>query len=129
MDDSAPLTVKEVTDSKDARLYRKIVRLLAEHARDWITLEEIAQRLNYSPSRIKRTFALFSDIGIHKYLLKLKITEAIRMLDSDLPCSEVSRALGFENQNYFSTVFKRETGVPPSRYTVYMKDNLMDERL
>lgn len=114
--ESAPLTVKEISDSEDARLYRSIVRLLTEHTRDWITMEEIAQQLCYSQSRIKRTFAMFSDIGIHKYLLKLKTAEAIRLLHEGTPCSEVSRHLGFGNQNYFSTVFKRETGISPSRY-------------
>lgn len=115
--EGTPLTVKEISDSEDARLYSSIVRLLAEHTRDWITIEEIAQQLCYSQSRIKRTFTVFSDIGIHKYLLRLKTAEAIRLLHEGKSCSEVSRHLGFSNQNYFSTVFKRETGTPPSRYT------------
>ena len=115
--DSSPLTVKEISDSQDTRLYQQIVRLLTEHTRDWITVEEIAKQLCYSQSRIKRTFAMFSDIGIHKYLLKLKTAEAIQLLHEGMPCSEISRLLGFNNQNYFSTVFKRETGIAPSHYT------------
>lgn len=114
--DSSPLTAKEISDSEDTRLYQQIVRLLTEHTRDWITEKEISQQLCYSQSRIKRTFAMFSDVGIHKYLLKLKTAEAIRLLHDGLPCSEISRLLGFSNQNYFSTVFKRETGTAPSRY-------------
>lgn len=115
--ESSPLSVKAHSKSQDAQLYRSIVRMLSDHLQDWVTAEQIAQALCYSPSRIKRTFAKYSDIGIHKYLLKLKTAEAIRLLRQGESCSEVSRKLGFSNQNYFSTVFKRETGLPPSNYT------------
>ncbi len=114
--DAAPLKVKSLSNSEDSHLYRNIVELLTGNLSGWITTEEIAQQLHYSPTRIKRTFAKYSDIGIHKYLLKLKTAEAIRLLRKGLPCSEVSTALGFANQNYFSTVFKRETGCSPSLY-------------
>ena len=114
--ETAPLTVKALSNSEDSRLYRSIVELLTKNLSGWITTEEIAQKLHYSPTRIKRTFAKYSDIGIHKYLLKLKTAEAIRLLRKNLPCSEVSSMLGFSNQNYFSTVFKRETGCTPSLY-------------
>lgn len=114
---SAPLTVKEIADSEDIRIYQATVQLLTEHTGGWITAEQIARELHYSQSRIKRTFAKFSDIGIHKYLLKLKTAEAIRLLQQGRSCCEVSRLLSFGNQNYFSTVFKRETGFPPSHYT------------
>jgi len=114
--DAAPLKVKSLSNSDDSRLYRNIVELLAGNLRGWISTEEIARQLHYSPTRIKRTFAKYSDIGIHKYLLKLKTAEAIRLLCKGLPCSEVSNILGFSNQNYFSTVFKREIGCSPSTY-------------
>jgi AraC-like DNA-binding protein len=117
LQENAPLSVKAHSNSQDAQLYRSIVRMLSNHLQDWITAEQIATTLCYSPSRIKRTFAKYSDIGIHKYLLKLKTAEAIRLLRQGESCSEVSRKLGFGNQNYFSTVFKRETGLPPSNYT------------
>ncbi len=116
VEETAPLTVKSLSNSEDSRLYRAIVELLTQNLSGWITTEEIAQQLHYSPTRIKRTFAKYSDIGIHKYLLKLKSAEAIRLLRRGLPCSEVSSILGFANQNYFSTVFKRETGCSPSLY-------------
>lgn len=114
---SEPLTVKEIADSEDSRIYQATVQLLTEHVDQWITTEQIARQLHYSQSRIKRTFAKFSDIGIHKYLLKLKTAAAIRLLQQSKSCGEVSQLLGFGNQNYFSTVFKRETGFPPSHYS------------
>lgn len=113
---SEPLTIKEMADSEDSRVYQATVQLLIEHVNEWITIEEIAHHLHCSQSQIKRTFSKFSDIGIHKYLLKLKVARAIRLLRKGYSCSEVSKQLSFSNQNYFSTMFKRETGFPPSHY-------------
>lgn len=115
--ENVQLTVKEHSDSQDSRIFRSIVQMLTEHMGGWINAEQIAEVLHHSPTRIKRVFAKYSDIGIHKYLLKLKTAQAIELLHHGISCSEVSRRLGFSNQNYFSTVFKRETGYPPSYYT------------
>ena len=111
------LTVKEHSDSEDSRIFRDTVQLLTQRINGWIDTDDIARQLHCSQTRIKRVFAKYSDIGIHKYLLKLKTAEAIKLLRGGAPCIEVSRYLGFSNQNYFSTVFKRETGYPPSHYS------------
>ena len=113
---STPLNIKELSSAGDIQLYQKIVYLLKQHTHDWITVEQIADQLQESTSKIKRTFCRHSEVGIHKYLLKLKIAEAIRLLHEGFSCLEVSQTLGFDNQNYFSTVFKREIGCSPSQY-------------
>jgi len=112
----SPLTEKELAVDEGSELYRMTVEELSRNVEGWITTEELAIRLCCSPSQLKRTFAKFSNIGIHKYLLKLKTAAAGKMLRQGLSSSEIAVKLGFSNQNYFSTVFKRETGVSPSRY-------------
>ena len=45
---------------------------------------------------------------------KLKIEQAKNMLSTgNFELSEISMALGFKNQNYFSNVFKKNTGLSP----------------
>ena len=107
---------KTQSRSQSARLYSRIVEALNGSPDGWITAAQIAQQLHCSESQVKQTFARYSDMGIHKYLLKLKIAAAMQLLNQGCTVNEVSRRLGFSNQNYFSTVFKRETGTPPSRY-------------
>lgn len=111
-----PLIQRIISNDRNARLFRAVVAELNASLEEWISTEEIARRLHCSPAQINRVFARFSDVGVHKYLLKLKIAAAIRMLRQELPVSEVSAKLAFSNQNYFSTVFKRETGFSPSQY-------------
>lgn len=96
--------------------YRQILTELNANIYSWITIDELAERCNFSPAQIKRVFARYSDIGIHKYFLKLKIAAAIKMLGDGKDISEISRVLSFSSQNYFSGVFKRETGYSPTAY-------------
>jgi len=110
-----PLT-KAQSLSQSAQLYGRIVEALNGSPDGWITAGEIASQLHCSTSQVNQVFARYSDMGIHKYLLKLKIAAAMQLLNQGCTVNEVSRRLGFSNLNYFSTVFKRETGMPPSRY-------------
>ena len=111
-----PLTEKALVEDEVSILYRKTVAELNRNVEGWITTEELAKKLCCSSSQLKRTFAKYSNIGIHKYHLKLKMAAAGRMLRQGITPSRIAGKLGFASQNYFSTVFKRETGVSPSMY-------------
>lgn len=113
---------KSTVDTGISEVYRNIVSKLNENVFKNITLSELAEQCNFSTSQIKRVFSQYSDIGIHKYFLKLKIAEAIRMLGKGMTLDEISKALAFSSQNYFSWAFKRETGLSPSAY----KQNILN---
>lgn len=119
------LTHEKVSYSAYAQTYRVIVTELNASLESWITTKEIAAKLHCSTAHINQVFARYSDIGIHKYLLKLKIAAAIRMLYKNIPVSEISAHLAFSNQNYFSYVFKRETGFSPTQYVRHNADPVL----
>lgn len=57
-------------------------------------------------------------MGIAEHIRKLRIEKA-KVLLRDCPdkrISEIAFACGFSDYNYFITVFKRETGLPPKQY-------------
>jgi len=115
-DTHTSLAPQRVNETEDALLYHKIVECLCANVSGWISIEEISANLHCSRSRVNRVFSEFSDIGVHKYLLKLKCAAAASCLRKGMSPGEVSAALSFPNQNYFSTVFKRETGFSPTEY-------------
>lgn len=98
------------------QLYTEIAGILEEHVYDKITISEIAKECNVSTATVKNCFAEYAGCGIHKYFLNIKIRTAIDMLKKGMTVSEVSDALQFANPNYFSYVFKRETGTCASSY-------------
>ena len=91
--------------------YTKIVNVMKENCHKSLSLQELAQLCDLSVSNMKRIFGRFSDVGVAKYFMSLRIRRAKELLDSDIPASRVAEMLDFSEINYFYTVFKRETGV------------------
>ena len=46
----------------------------------------------------------------------MKMRHAVTLLKEGKRVGEVATALGFADQNYFSTAFRRVMGVPPGQY-------------
>ena len=83
---------------------------------DSATVDELADLCGMSTSNLKKVYSMYSVFSIHKYFVKLKIARAIEMLEEGYNVTEISDKLGFNNQNYFSIVFKRETSMSPLNY-------------
>lgn len=108
-------TFKESSE-KNAVIYKKAVNYMNSEIYSKISVLDIANFCSVSETTLKRIFAEYAGIGIHKYYLKLKIKEAITLLSKDKSVTEVAEMLSFSSQGYFSLTFKRETGYTPSEY-------------
>lgn len=100
----------------DALVFRKAINYLNSNLTGQPSVSETARFCNVSLAGLKRTFEKYAGIGVHQYLLKLKIKAAIDLLESGESVSSVAERTGFNNQSYFSKAFKRETGKRPSEY-------------
>ncbi len=107
---------QKASPNEKMRLYTKVVEILEEHIYDKITISQIAEMCNVSTATIKNCFTEYAGCGVHKYFLNIKIRTAIDMLKNGMNVNEVSDTLQFANPNYFSYVFKRETGICASSY-------------
>lgn len=103
-------------NGENEQLYTKIAGILESKVYSHITIGEIAEMCGVSGATVKKCFSSFAGCGIHKYLLKIKMRTAIELLKDGRTVSEVSDILKFSNSNYFSCVFKRETGKCASFY-------------
>lgn len=102
--------------SQSERQYHQIVNIMKEHCESSLAVDDIAALANMSTSNMKRVFSLYSDIGIAKFFLNLKINRARELLNDGLPPTQISAKLGFNEVSYFYTVFKRETGMTPAEF-------------
>ena len=98
----------------ESALYRRAVCYLERNVCRDVSISEIAEHCGVSQSSVKTAFRRHAGCGIHKYFLKLKLRTAIGFLEASKSVTEVSDLLGFNNPNYFSYVFRRETGKKPS---------------
>ena len=78
-------------------------------------LSRIENYLN-SVKTLQARFKESTGYTLHKFFLNIKIRSAIDLLKKGHTVSEVSDMLGFCNSNYFSQVFRRETGKNPGSF-------------
>lgn len=80
-------------------------------------IEDLAQRLEVSPSHLIRKFSAAVGISPGQYLTQVRIHFAKRLLRSGTISLElVATCAGFSNASYFGKVFRRITGMSPSAY-------------
>lgn len=99
-----------------ARRFREILQVLHAHCEEDLSVEQLAELCGCSVSNMKRIFSRYSDRGVAKYFLTVKIQRAMQLLDAGMSTAEVARRLGFAETGYFHTVFRRETGMTPGTY-------------
>lgn len=107
---------KEHSDTRGAEIYMQLVRIMKDGIYEWLSVDEIASRCSFSASYIKKVFKKYASCGIHEYFIKMKIKKAVSLMEDGYSVRAVSEKLSFSNENYFNTVFKRETGLPPGKY-------------
>jgi AraC-like DNA-binding protein len=101
--------------------YQKIVEkakyLMEFNVYGVINLPSIAEQIGISPSRLNEIFKTYTAMTPYQYYIHIKILKAERLLEQpDVSVKEVAFRLGFDDQYYFSRLFKNKTGVTPSRW-------------
>ena len=82
-----------------------------------ITLNDISEHVAFSVSYLSRMFKEEKGINLTSYINEVRVRNAKLLLKgSDAPLSEVAYLTGFDDQSYFSKVFKKHTGVTPGKY-------------
>lgn len=108
--------VKREIKSRSATNYAKAVYVLENNIDKNLSIGEIAKMCEMSEISLKKTFSKFSGTGVMNYFNRLKIVAAEKMIKNGVSFKECAEKLGFQNQNYFSTVFKRIMGKSPTQF-------------
>lgn len=101
--------------SPDAALFSEAVSYMNKNIHRRLTVQELASHLSIGQTSLKRLFAKYAGLSVHKYFLKLKIKAATQLLQGGESVTETAEKLGFASQGYFSAAFKRETGFSPTQ--------------
>lgn len=90
---------------------------MEQHYAEGITLEEIAKSVNLSSIYFHNLFTNAVGMSPHRWLTQLRIAQSKKLLwNSHIPISDIAEQCGFGCQQYFSRVFKKETGMTPGQY-------------
>ena len=87
---------------------------LQSHYTEEITNKKIAEIFHFHPNYISSEFRRTFGKPLHRYLLELRITKAIALLETGSYSVEaVAVKVGFYDANYFTRYFKKITGKTP----------------
>lgn len=104
------------TESSGALRYGEIINVMRAHIGEALSAEEIARLCNMSLSNLKKVFTRYAGMGVARYFTEMKMQRAAELLRTGKRVGEVAAELGYGDQNYFSTVFRRIRGTPPGSY-------------
>ena len=93
------------------------INFMLENLTKKLKLEEIAAETGLSASHYSRLFVNRTGHSPIDYFIQLKIQRACRLLDnSGWMIADVAREMGFDDQFYFSRVFRKVMGMSPVEY-------------
>jgi AraC-like DNA-binding protein len=102
---------------RHASAMRKAERYIWENYTRKISLQEIAGVSGLSPPYFSTIFKEEMGENLSCYLNRLRVEKASHMLlETELALSEIAGSCGFEDQSWFSKIFKGFTGTSPGKY-------------
>ncbi len=99
-------------------LTKQILEYLKSNLTQKITLADVGRHLHFAPIYCASRFKQELGMGIIQYFNSLKIEKAKQLLEGNDSLPDVSAALGFDDYNYFSRLFKKMTDYTPSEYRI-----------
>lgn len=100
----------------DSVLVSKVRDYLNDHATQNVTLEQLANLVNVTPSYVSRLFKKAVGLPPHEYQTQLRVNHAKRLLQKGLTPVDVALETGFYDQSHLNKHFKRLVGVTTGQY-------------
>ena len=95
----------------------KIISFMESRLYGKFTMEELSHEFSFGKTYISKYFVKACGYSIIDYFNMMKINEAKRLIrESRYNFFEISEMLLFSNSHYFSTIFKKHTGMTPTQY-------------
>jgi two-component system, response regulator YesN len=114
-------TINQLKDKKKNRkneVIDNVVNYINEnYSYVLLTPETIAGNLKLSPNYLRILFKDIEGKSLSNYINEVRFNKAKALLEStDLNVAEISVKVGFSNDNYFYTAFKKFYGISPNNY-------------
>ena len=109
--DTAPSTESE-------KLIAKITEYIRGNYNSELPLKELGRKFGLSESCLSRKFKAVTGLGITEYITNVRIHNAEQLLSSGkYSITEVAERCGFNDSNYFASVFKKIKGTTPLKFS------------
>ncbi len=109
--------VFEFGDIKHTDMIYKITAYIKDNYMKKITLREISDYVYLSKSYVSKIFKEEMGISLSEYINKIRIDKSkALLLDRSLSIADVANLVGFEDQSYYTKIFRQVVGLSPGKY-------------
>ncbi len=112
-----PAVAGEQTESRTITLGKQLQNYVDEHALEELSIQTIADHFSISQTYASRIFKKVTGMSLIQYIIQRRIGEAqTLLLLTDLPVSDISRRVGYDNISHFVKMFTQNVGLSPNKY-------------
>ena len=110
--DATSQLLQRAADADD--IIARVTAYIQANFRENIDRDDVAAVAYITPNYLSKQFRSKMGMNLREYINQIRVEEAKRLLlSTNLPVSEVAGMAGYENISYFSTVFRKRTGMSP----------------
>lgn len=92
-------------------------RYISENYMHPVTTADVAAAVGFSPNYLSRKFRRAAGIGLHEYLVFIRLHHAaLELVATEDSITTVAFRCGFSDSNYFKDAFKKKYGITPRGY-------------
>lgn len=101
---------------------QKMIDWIEDNITDSLSLNKMAEQINYSPFYCTKQFHAISGMQLRDYIRLRRVCHAaLELRDTDLRILDVAVKYGFSSQAAFTRAFSKAYGVPPKAYRKSLK--------
>ena len=113
----ACLSIRNRRNNQQQSVIARAKAFIRENYSSDISLDDVSREVNISPYYFSKLFKEEAGENFIDYLTGLRIARARELLaDPARTVKDISRMVGYADPNYFSRIFKKQTGMTPREY-------------
>lgn len=106
-----------IDEQDDNYIVRKVKKYVKQHYTEGIILKDLSSEFGVTNTYLSMLFKKETGETLKDYLTALKINKAKELLrETNEQVAEISKEIGYDNEHYFSRIFKQKTGMTPTQY-------------
>lgn len=108
---------RHFSTSADKDMIEETILFMREKLDGRFTVEDFGVRYRLSASHFSGLFRRSTGMSPIEYFIQLKIQKSCQLLfNTNIKIKDVAKAVGYDDQYYFSRLFKKLMGISPDRY-------------
>ncbi len=110
--------------SESEQFAQNIATYISENVSQDLRLEVLAKKYALSRGYLCRMFKATTGISLGEYITMTRITHAEKLLSSTTKnITQIAALCGYNDSNYFASVFKKYKGINPKKYALSQQEN------